>query len=60
MDITLEMQVRSVYGTDRIYPMNEQARRLTDLLGRKTFTKDDLAKIKAMGFAVKWVPIALP
>lgn len=59
MDFTLEMQVRSVYGTERIYPMNDKARQLADLLGRKTFTKDDLAKLKAIGFHVKWVPISL-
>lgn len=57
METTIEVQVRSVYGTERIYPMNEQARKIANLLGRKTFTKDDLSRLKAIGFTLSWVPI---
>ena len=59
MDTILEVQVRTVYGTDRIYPINEQARKVAELVGRKTLTKDDLAKLKDLGFQIKWTPITL-
>lgn len=59
MDATLEVQVKLIYGTKRIYPINEQAKRVAFLLGRKTFTEDDVTKLKAIGFQMKWVPIEL-
>lgn len=59
MDQTIEVQVKSVYGQDRIYPINDQAKRMTDLLGRKTLTSADINKIKDMGFKVVWTPITL-
>ena len=58
--MTIEVQVRSVYGRNRIYPMNETAVKLTALLKRKTFEKEDLAILKDMGFAIKWVSFELP
>ena len=59
METTLAVQVRSVYGQDRIYPMNEQAKKIADLLNRKTLTKDDLGKLKELGFTLFWVPVSL-
>jgi hypothetical protein len=59
MDSVLELQVRVVYGTQRIYPMNDKARKLAELLQRKTLNESDLAKIKDLGFTIKWVPIAI-
>lgn len=59
MDQIIEVQVKSVYGQDRIYPINDQAKRMTDLLGRKTLTSADISKIKDMGFKVVWTPITL-
>lgn len=56
---TLELQVKSAYGVERIYPINEIAKKLAELLNRKTFTKEDLAKLKDIGFTVKWVPVSL-
>lgn len=58
MDTILELQVKVIYGTERIYPMNETAKKLASLLQRKTLTKDDVNKLKEIGFSVKWVPIA--
>lgn len=56
---TLELQVKSAYGVERIYPINEIAKKMAELLNRKTFTKDDLSKLKDMGFGVKWVPVSI-
>lgn len=57
---TLEVQLKTAYGVDRIYPMNETAKKLAALMQAKTFTKSDLVKIKDIGFKIKWVPIELP
>ena len=55
MTTIIEVELRQIYGTYRVYPMNPLAKSLVDLLGRKTFTKDEISKLKAMGFTVKWV-----
>ena len=60
MELTLEVQLKTAYGVDRIYPMNEAAKKLAALMQAKSFTKTDLAKIKDIGFKIKWVPIELP
>jgi hypothetical protein len=57
--MTIEVQVRSVYGRNRIYPMNATATKFTELLKRKTFEKEDLAILKDMGFAIKWMPFTV-
>ena len=36
-----------------IYPANDVAERFAALTGKKTFSRTDLANIKALGFAVK-------
>ena len=59
METTLAVQVRAVYGTERIYPMNDQSKKVCELLGRKTLTKEDLGKLKGLGFVLVWVPISL-
>ena len=58
--MTLEVQVKTVYGVDRIYPMNDTAKNLAACFGRKTFDADLIAKLKVVGFTIKWVPIELP
>ncbi len=53
--MTLDIQLKIVYGTERIYPVNEAAKKVAALLGRKTITKDELAKLKDLGFSLNWV-----
>lgn len=59
MDTVIQVQVKSVYGVDRIYPINQKAHQFAALLNRKTLTKADLDKIKGMGFIIEWVPITI-
>jgi hypothetical protein len=56
---TLELQVKSAYGVERIYPINETAKKMAELMKAKSFTKTDLDKFKSLGFAIKWVPITI-
>lgn len=55
----LELQAKSIYGTERIYPMNELAKKITTLLQRKTLTKDEVTLLKEIGFTVKWMPVVV-
>lgn len=56
MERVLKLQVRSAYGVDRIYPVNETARLFCRLCGRKTLLPSDLEPIKALGYSIDWVP----
>ncbi len=56
MEMILELQSRSVYGTQRIYPMNKTSRQLAHLLQRKTLTSADLVILLDMGFKIVWIP----
>jgi len=58
MKTTIEIEVRSVYGTPTIYPVNDQAKLLAKIAGTKTLTNASLALAEQMGFAI--VTVAKP
>lgn len=53
--MVIDVKVASVYGQPRIYPANERAIALADLLGVKSFNQHQLAKARALGFSVNVV-----
>ena len=48
----IQVQIRSVYGTDRIYPIDDTAKQFCKLTGTKTLTANHLNCIKSMGVTV--------
>ena len=50
----LKFQKRSSYGHDRIYPVCDRAKLITQLTGRKTLFPQDLAVIETLGFEIRW------
>lgn len=48
-------RIKSVYGNDLIYPANDIADKFINLLGKKTFSKVDLAIISNLGYEIKQV-----
>jgi 2-keto-3-deoxy-6-phosphogluconate aldolase len=59
MTSELLITFRSNYGQQAIYPANEQAQRLADMVGTKTLTRRTLNQAMAMGFSVTVPPILL-
>ena len=55
MDNNLEIMVKNVYGNDLIYPQCEQARKLANFKGTKTFNELDLQRLKGLGYVFTWV-----
>ena len=47
----LTIRVTNVYGNRAVYPVCETAKRLTQLLGTKTFTPDAIEHLKGIGFS---------
>lgn len=52
---TIEVYSRNVYGKQLIYPANEEGHKLVALLHSKTFSPEDLSKLKALGYKVTQV-----
>lgn len=48
----LQVELRSVYGNQLLYPVNDLAKQFAKLLGVKTFNRQQVADIKALGFTV--------
>ena len=45
-----QVTIKTIYGQDRVYPANDVAYSLAALLGSKTFTREQIAKAKELGF----------
>jgi hypothetical protein len=48
----LTVKVKQVYGNDMIYPVNDTAQKFANLIGKKTFSKVDLAIISNLGYKI--------
>jgi len=47
---TIQVEIKTAYGNERIYPTNEAGRKLAKLIGSKTFTRETIALAKELGF----------
>jgi hypothetical protein len=53
---TVQVVIRETYGVERIYPVCEIANIFTRLTRQKTFSHENIALIKQLGYAVVVVP----
>ena len=56
METTVQVQLRSVYGTDKIYPMNPAALRFAQIANTTTLTERTLELIQRLGYKLEWLP----
>ena len=49
------ISIKMVYGNALYYPANDAASIFAAIAGKKSLSKADIAKIKALGFAVEYV-----
>ena len=54
MSKEIQLEMRNVFGVDRIYPICHVANALIKLKDKKTFNKNDLEVFKALGLIIKW------
>jgi hypothetical protein len=52
---TLKLQIKTVYGIVKAYPLCEQSRLLAKIAGTKTLTAENLKHIQNLGFAFECV-----
>lgn len=48
----IKIQLRSIYGETKAYPLCDKAKTFADMLGTKTLTPSALQHIKRLGFEV--------
>lgn len=51
----IQVKIKSVYGNELIYPMNEQGRIFCELTKTKTLTRQDINLIKQLGYTFEVV-----
>ena len=54
MNKEIQIEMRNVFGVDRIYPICHIANALIKLKNGKTFSKSDLNVFKSLGLIIKW------
>lgn len=52
MDNVIKVIRKSVYGQEKLYPVNALGKDLADFKGQSTLTNQDVAFLKHMGFKV--------
>ena len=53
MTNTIKVEIKSVYGTQKIYPACPKAETFCKMIGQKTLTDIDIKRIKELGFEVQ-------
>jgi len=48
---TIQVEIKNHFGNERIYPTNEEGRKLARLVGSKTFTRETIALARELGFS---------
>jgi hypothetical protein len=46
------IEIKTVYGVERIYPINDTAKQFAELTGQTTLSRKHLATIKRLGFEI--------
>lgn len=52
MSLSITVEIKSVYGEQKIYPVCELAKIFASMVGQKTLTLGNIDHIKSLGFEV--------
>lgn len=50
--MTIHVEIKSVYGVEKIYPIDTNAKIFAELVNQKTLTFEDVTLIKKLGYEV--------
>ena len=59
MEKILHVKKKNVFGNELVYPVCKDAILFTKLLKQETFTTDDMAKIKPLGYTFEHVEVKI-
>jgi len=49
----IQVSIQTVFGKEKIYPLCEKAKGFARLVKQKTLTREDIQKIKLLGYSVE-------
>jgi hypothetical protein len=49
----IKVEIKQVYGVERIYPACDISKKLNSLMMSKTFNRNDIEKIKSLGYKIE-------
>lgn len=50
--MSIQVEIKNVYGNSAIYPVCDKAKQFALMLGQRTLTMSNIAHIKKLGFEV--------
>jgi hypothetical protein len=53
----VSIKERSIYGNVLLYPNNQKAEFFARLIGKKTFSNQDIANIKDLGYQIELIKL---
>lgn len=53
--MSVQVQIKNVYGNETIYPVCDKAKVFASMVGQKTLTMRDINHIKQLGYTVEVV-----
>jgi len=56
--MTIQIEIRNVYGNETIYPANETAATFARIAGTKTLRRETITLAKSLGYTIEVVPNA--
>ena len=54
--MTIQIEIRNVYGNEAIYPVNETAKTFARIAGTKTLKSETLRLAQSLGYTVEVAP----
>lgn len=54
LTMILKLRTKNVYGNDMVYPACDNADKFASLIGKKTFSKNELAIIASLGYTLQY------
>ncbi|RKZ70510.1 MAG: hypothetical protein DRQ48_00860 [Gammaproteobacteria bacterium] len=50
--LSIQVQIKNVYGSEMVYPVCDNAKLFAEMVGRKTLTARDISSIKKLGYTI--------
>lgn len=51
--MVVQVEIKSVYGAEKIYPVCQTGKLFADIAGTKTLTREVLKNIKSLGYSLE-------
>lgn len=57
--MNIKVSIKSVYGSDKIYPLCDNGKLFAEIAGTKTLTRDTISLVKRLGYSIQVIQPSL-